>query len=77
MRERGLKQPNGLSPAGRCWAFTDCQRVGLNPLTCDYKFVVKVPFAKNGKEVTTTSSSQTIFTSNNQQVAYSATDGFE
>lgn len=70
-------QPNGLSPAGRCTTFDECQKVGLNPLTCDYKFVVKVPFAKNGKEVTTTSTSQSIFTSNNQRVEYSSSDGFE
>lgn len=70
-------QPNGLSPAGRCQTLDECQKVGLNPLTCDYKFVVKVPFATNGKEVNTLASSPTIFTSNNQQVSYSSTDGFE
>lgn len=70
-------QPNGLSPAGRCTTLDECQKVGLNPLTCDFKFVVKVPCAKNSKPVTTTATSQTIFTSNNQQVAYSAADGFD
>lgn len=70
-------QPNGLSPASRCTTLDKCQQVGLNPLTCDYKFIVKVPFAKNGNEVTTTSTSQTIFTSNNQQVTYSSSEGFQ
>lgn len=70
-------QPNGLSPAGRCTTFDECQKVGLNPLTCDYKFVVMVPCAKNSKPVNTSATSQTIFTSNNQQVDYSAADGFE
>ena len=70
-------QPNGLSPAGRCETFDECQKVGLNPLTCDYKFVVKVPFAKNSNEVTTTSTPDTIFTSNNQQVSYDTSSGFE
>lgn len=70
-------QPNGLSPAGRCKTFDECQKVGLNPLTCDYKFVVTVPCAKNSKPVNTTSTSQTIFSSTNQRVTYSAADGFE
>lgn len=70
-------QPNGLSPAGRCKTLDECQKVGLNPLTCDYKFVVKVPCAKNSSAVTTSTNSQSIFTSHNQKVAYSADNGFE
>lgn len=70
-------QPNGLSPAGRCNTFDECQKVGLNPLTCDYKFVVKVPHAKNSKPVNTTTTSQNVYTSNNQVISYSASDGFD
>ena len=70
-------QPNGLSPACRCTTFDDCQKVGLNPLSCDYKFVVKVPVTSTGKQVNTISTSQMIFTSDNQQVNYTQTDGFE
>lgn len=69
-------QPNGLSPAGRCKTFDECQKVGLNPLTCDYKFVVKVPCAKNSKDVTTSSTFESVL-SGNQQISFSAPDGFE
>lgn len=73
-----IVQPNGLSPAGRCQTFDECQKVGLNPLTCDYKFVVKVPrVANNGSEASFSSTSETIFTSNNQHVALTANGGFE
>lgn len=70
-------QPNGLSPASRCKTFEECQKVGLNPLTCDYKFVVKVPYSKNSKTVSTNTTHDTLFTSSNQQIAYSSPDGFD
>lgn len=71
-------QPNGLSPAGRCKTFDDCQKVGLNPLTCDYKFVVKVPVAKNNADVSTSQTFENVVTASSQQFKFSTSaDGFD
>ncbi|AWW06062.1 MAG: major capsid protein [Microvirus sp.] len=35
--------PNGLSQANRCVSLQNQQKVGLNPLNCDYRFLVPVP----------------------------------
>ena len=70
-------QPNGLSPAGRCKTFDECQKVGLNPLTCDYKFVVKVPVAQKSEEVSTSQSFDNVLTASSQQFSFSTSpDGF-
>lgn len=71
-------QPNGLSPAGRCKTFDECQKIGLNPLTCDYKFVVKVPVAQKNAEVTTSQSFENIITASSQQFSFTTSaDGFD
>lgn len=70
-------QPNGLSPAGRCQTFEDCQKVGLNALTCDYKFVVYLPVAKNLSPVSTSESFENVLTASSQQFTFtSGNDGF-
>ena len=71
-------QPNGLSPAGRCETFDECQKVGLNPLTCDYKFVVKVPVAKNNATVSTSQTFENAVTASSQQFTFTTSaDGFD
>ena len=71
-------QPNGLSPAGRCKTFDECQKIGLNPLTCDYKFVVKVPVAQKNAEVFTSQSFENIITASSQQFSFSTSpDGYD
>ena len=71
-------QPNGLSPAGRCETFDECQDVGLNPLTCDYKFVVKVPVAKNNAAVSTSQTFENAVTASSQQFTFTTSaDGFD
>ena len=71
-------QPNGLSPAGRCETFDECQKIGLNPLTCDYKFVVKVPVAQKNAEVSTSQSFENIITASSQQFSFTTSaDGYD
>ena len=71
-------QPNGLSPAGRCKTFDECQKIGLNPLTCDYKFVVKVPVAQKNAEVSTSQSFENIITASSQQFSFTTSaDGYD
>ena len=71
-------QPNGLSPAGRCKTFEECQKIGLNPLTCDYKFVVKVPVAQKNAAVSTSQSFENIITASSQQFSFSTSaDGYD
>ena len=70
-------QPNGLSPAGRCETLAECQKVGLNPLTCDYKFVVKVPLAQKFAAVETSQSFENVVTSSEQKFTFSTgPDGY-
>ena len=71
-------QPNGLSPAGRCVTSGECQKIGLNPLTCDYKFVVKVPVAQKNAQVSTSQSFENIITASSQQFSFSTSaDGYD
>ncbi len=71
-------QPNGLSPACRCSTIEACQKVGLSPLSCDYKFVVKVPFAKNSAQVSSSQTFENVITSSSQHFSFSASnDGFK
>lgn len=70
-------QPNGLSPAGRCQTLEDCQKVGLNALTCDYKFVVYLPISKNSSPVSTSESFDNVLTASSQQFTLTTdNDGF-
>lgn len=70
----GNVQFNGLSPAGRCSSVEDCQKVGLSPLSCDYKFVVYLPSPAGSSdsniELKTSDSFHSVLTSGLQQFTF-------
>lgn len=66
-------QPNGLSQSSRCTTKQECNSVGLSPLSCDYKFILRYRLPSDvTKAVTGSSTFRSAVENNTQEINFAS-----